>query len=79
MAEIIIEDLEEMINSLKQYEKLTNKLINQHISRYDIEKFIEDEYIKTLDNKYLDYEYDVGNWIDFEELEEILKFLKKEK
>ena len=45
----LVIELEEIINYLKQYRILTNKLINNHVSQHDIENFIEKEYIKSTD------------------------------
>lgn len=75
----LIIELKEIINNLKEYRILTNELINKHVSLYDIENFIEKEYIKSTDNHYYDYEYDLYNWLDIMVLEEILSKLKEVK
>ena len=74
----LIIELKEIINNLEQYRLLTNKLINNHVSQHDIENFIEKEYIKSTDNHYYDYEYDLYNWLDIMVLEEIVNKLKEE-
>ena len=71
-------ELEEIINNLKQYRVLTNKLINNHVTQHDIKNFIKKEYIKSTDKHYYDYEYDLYNWLDIMILEEIVNKLKEE-
>lgn len=72
-------ELEEIINNLKQYRVLTNKLINNHVTQHDIKNFIKKEYIKSTDKHYYDYEYDLYNWLDIMILEEIVNKLKEVK
>lgn len=74
--ELVIE-LEETLFQLKQYRLLTNKLIQQHITQQDIDEFVDEEYIKSTDNHYYDYEFDLFNWLDTGVLEETIKFLKE--
>ena len=72
-------ELEEIINNIKQYRLLTNKLVNNHVSQHDINLFSEQEYIKSTDNHYYEYTYDLYNWLDITILYEILSKLKEMK
>ena len=72
-------ELEEIINNLKQYRLLTNKLVNNHVSQHDINLFSEQEYIKSTDNNYYKYDYELYQWLDITILYEILSKLKEMK
>lgn len=72
-------ELEEIINNLKQYRLLTNKLVNDHVSQHDINLFSEREYIKSTDNNYYKYDYELYQWLDITILYEILSKLKEMK
>lgn len=73
----IVEELENVVYFIKQHNELTRQLIQKHITQYDIEKFVESEYIKDMDGVYYDYDYDLFKIIDLGILEAAIKMLKE--
>ena len=73
----IVEELENVVYCIKQHNELTRQLIQNHITQYDIEKFVESEYIKDTDGVYYDYDYDLFKIIDLGILEAAVKMLKE--
>ena len=73
----IVEELENVVYIIKQHNELTRQLIQKHITQYDIEKFVESEYIKDMEGVYYDYDYDLFKIIDFGILEAAVKMLKE--
>lgn len=73
----IVEELENVVYFIKQHNELTRQLIQKHITQYDIEKFVENEYIKDTDGVYYDYDYDLCKIIDLGILEAAVKMLKE--
>ena len=73
----IVEELENVVCCIKQHNELTRQLIQKHITQYDIEKFVESEYIKDTDGVYYDYDYDLFKIIDLGILEAAVKMLKE--
>lgn len=73
----IVEELENVVYCIKQHNELTCQLIQKHITQYDIEKFVESEYIKDTDGVYFDYDCDLFKIIDLGILEAAIKMLKE--
>lgn len=73
----IVEELENVVYCIKQHNELTRQLIQKHITQYDIENFIENEYIKDTNNVYYDYDYNLFKIIDIRILEAVIKMLKE--
>ena len=73
----IVEELENVVYCIKQHNELTRQLIQKHITQYDIEYFIESEYIKDTNNVYYDYDCDLFNIVDIGILEAAIKMLKE--
>lgn len=72
----LVIELKEIINNLKEYRILTNELINNHVSLYDINEFIDRNYIESTEEHFCDYDYDLYKWVNIAVLEEILVKLK---
>ena len=73
--EELIDDLKREICNIKQYKKLTNKFIYENVSKYNIDKFKEEQYIKNFG--YEDYEYDIYNWVNIDDLEKAVRLIEK--
>lgn len=71
MKKEILEELKNTKYQLNQYRLLTNKLINRNVSQYNIDKFIEEEYIQDIYKNIQDYEYDLYNWLSSDLLDDV--------
>ena len=59
----LLRELEDTQYQLDQYRMLTQALIRQNITKCNIDKFLEEEVITTIDGKFIDYDYDLYNWL----------------
>lgn len=63
MEKELLRELEDTQYQLDQYRMLTQALIRQNITKCNIDKFLEEEVITTIDGKFIDYDYDLYNWL----------------
>ena len=63
MEKELLRELENIQYQLDQYRMLTQALIRQNITECNIDKFLEEEVITTIDGKFIDYDYDLYNWL----------------
>lgn len=63
MEKELLRELEDTQYQLDQYRMLTQALIRQNITECNIDKFLEEEVITTIDGKFIDYDYDLYNWL----------------
>ena len=63
MEKELSKELEDIQYQVNQYRLLTIALINQNITKRNIDKFLEEEFITTIDGKFIDYDYDLYSWL----------------
>lgn len=63
MEKELLRELEDTQYQLDQYRMLTQALIRQNITKCNIDRFLEEEAITTIDGKFIDYDYDLYNWL----------------
>ena len=63
MEKELLRELEDTQYQLDQYRMLTQALIRQNITKCNIDRFLEEEDIATIDGKFIDYDYDLYNWL----------------
>ena len=63
MEKELLKELEDIQYQVNQYRLLTIALINQNITKRNIDKFLEEEFITTIDGKFIDYDYDLYSWL----------------
>ena len=63
MEKELLEELEDIQYQFDQYRLFTIELINQNITKRNIDKFLEETFITTIDRKFIDYDYDLYNWL----------------
>ena len=63
MEKELLKELEDIQYQFNQYRLLTIALINQNITKRNIDKFLEEEFITTIDGKFIDYDYDLYSWL----------------
>lgn len=63
MEKELLRELEDTQYQLDQYRMLTQALIRQNITKCNIDRFLEEEVITTIDGKFIDYDYDLYNWL----------------
>ena len=63
MEKELLKELEDTQYQLDQYRMLTQALIRQNITKCNIDRFLEEEVITTIDGKFIDYDYDLYNWL----------------
>ena len=59
MEKELLKELEDIQYQVNQYRLLTIALINQNITKCNIDKFLEEEFITTIDGKFINYDYDL--------------------
>jgi hypothetical protein len=72
----LIEDYKILLNDINQYRLLTNGLVNENITEHNIDLFCEENSIKTIDNRYEDYSYDLYGVINSGTLKRALAFME---
>ena len=63
MEKELLKELEDIQYQFNQYRLLTIALINQNITKRNIDKFLEEEFITTIDGKFINYDYDLYSWL----------------
>ena len=63
MEKELLKELEDIQYQVNQYRLLTIALINQNITKRNIDKFLEEEFITTIDGKFINYDYDLYSWL----------------
>ena len=63
MEKELLKELEDIQYQVNQYRLLTIALINQNITKCNIDKFLEEEFITTIDGKFINYDYDLYSWL----------------
>ena len=63
MEKELSKELEDIQYQVNQYRLLTIALINQNITKCNIDKFLEEEFITTIDGKFINYDYDLYSWL----------------
>ena len=63
MEKELLKELEDIQYQFNQYRLLTIALINQNITKCNIDKFLEEEFITTIDGKFINYDYDLYSWL----------------
>ena len=63
MEKELLKELEDIQYQVNQYRLLTIALINQNITKCNINKFLEEEFITTIDGKFINYDYDLYSWL----------------
>ena len=63
MEKELLKELEDIQYQFNQYRLSTIALINQNITKCNIDKFLEEEFITTIDGKFIDYDYDLYSWL----------------
>lgn len=63
MEKELLKELEDIQYQFDQYRLSTIALINQNITKCNIDKFLEEAVITTIDGKFIDYDYDLYSWL----------------
>ena len=63
MEKELLKELEDIQYQFDQYRLSTIALINRNITKCNIDKFLEEEFITTIDGKFINYDYDLYSWL----------------